>query len=107
MQLIIKDGKVIAEHEDHQVVSDKYPNTECISWQDPLPSLGPEDPLHDDPRSQSQKDEYYKDKRRVAYPRIQDQLDMLYHDTVNGTTVWVDAISNVKTTFPKPLEVEK
>jgi hypothetical protein len=37
----------------------------------------------------------------LAYPLIQDQLDMLYWDKVNGTTVWQDAIAKVKAQFPK------
>ena len=34
--------------------------------------------------------------RRNAYPSIQEQLDMQYHDAVNGTTTWKDAIAQVK-----------
>ena len=39
--------------------------------------------------------------RSKAYPSIQDQLDMHYHDTVNGTTTWVDAVKAVKDAHPK------
>ena len=31
-----------------------------------------------------------------AYPSIEDQLDMQYHDKVDGTTTWQDAIQAVK-----------
>ena len=31
-----------------------------------------------------------------------DQLDMLYHDQVNGTTVWKNTIAAVKAAYPKP-----
>ena len=44
----------------------------------------------------------YKNKRAVAYPSIQDQLDMQYWDKKNGTTTWVDAIEKVKSDNPKP-----
>ena len=44
----------------------------------------------------------YARDREVAYPSIQDQLDMQYHDTVNGTTTWKDAIAKVKSDNPKP-----
>lgn len=44
----------------------------------------------------------YKKDRAVAYPSIQDQLDMQYHDAVNGTTTWKDAVAKVKTDNPKP-----
>lgn len=41
-------------------------------------------------------------QRSVAYPSIQDQLDMQYWDSVNGTTTWADAIAAVKAQYPKP-----
>ena len=39
--------------------------------------------------------------RQNAYPSIQDQLDMIYKDEVNGTTTWKDAIAKVKADYPK------
>ena len=39
--------------------------------------------------------------RANDYPTWQDQMDMQYHDTVNGTTTWKDAIAKVKTDNPK------
>lgn len=39
--------------------------------------------------------------RQRAYPSIQDQLDMMYKDEVNGTTTWKDAIQAVKDAHPK------
>lgn len=43
----------------------------------------------------------YSQLRRFEYPSIEDQLDMLYHDSVNKTSVWKDTISAVKTKIPK------
>ena len=40
--------------------------------------------------------------RREAYPDWQDQLDMQYHDEVNNTTTWKDAITKIKLDNPKP-----
>ena len=40
--------------------------------------------------------------RARAYPSIAEQLDMQYHDSVNGTTTWADAIAAVKAEYPKP-----
>lgn len=40
--------------------------------------------------------------RKNEYPSIEDQLDMQYWDSVNGTTSWKDAIAKVKTDIPKP-----
>jgi ABC-type enterochelin transport system substrate-binding protein len=44
----------------------------------------------------------YQELRASAYPSIQEQLDMQYWDSVNGTTTWKDAIAAVKTENPKP-----
>lgn len=40
--------------------------------------------------------------RNDAYASIEDQLDMQYHDAVNGTTTWKDHIAAVKAKYPKP-----
>ena len=39
--------------------------------------------------------------RKVAYGGIGDQLDMMYWDEVNGTTVWKDFVAQVKADNPK------
>tara|TARA_B100000287_G_C20007057_1_gene532944 strand:- start:79 stop:402 length:324 start_codon:yes stop_codon:yes gene_type:complete len=44
----------------------------------------------------------YQRDRALQYPSIQDQLDMQYHDSVNGTTTWKDAVAKVKSEIPKP-----
>jgi len=44
----------------------------------------------------------YAQYRRGAYPSIGDQLDMQYHDLVDSTTTWADAIAAVKSKYPKP-----
>lgn len=38
------------------------------------------------------------------YPPIGDQLDMLYHDKINGTTIWKDTVAAIKEAHPKPEE---
>tara|TARA_R100001129_G_scaffold181254_1_gene160308 strand:+ start:70 stop:375 length:306 start_codon:yes stop_codon:yes gene_type:complete len=43
----------------------------------------------------------YQRDREMAYPSIQDQLDMQYWDNVNGTSNWKDAIAKVKSDIPK------
>lgn len=43
----------------------------------------------------------YQRDRVEQYPSIEEQLDMQYHDLVNGTTTWKDAIAKVKTENPK------
>ena len=44
----------------------------------------------------------YAQYRAAAYPSIADQLDMQYHDGVDGKTTWADAIAAVKTKYAKP-----
>ena len=46
-------------------------------------------------------DNAYARKRALAYPPIEEQLDMQYWDNVNSTTTWVDAIAKVKSDNPK------
>jgi len=43
----------------------------------------------------------YARSRAKAYPSLQDQADMQYHDAVDGTTTWQDAIKAVKDKYPK------
>lgn len=38
-------------------------------------------------------------KRKVEYGQIEDQLDMMYWDQVNGTTTWKDHVTSVKNTI--------
>tara|TARA_R110002096_G_scaffold88808_2_gene202743 strand:- start:884 stop:1123 length:240 start_codon:yes stop_codon:yes gene_type:complete len=44
----------------------------------------------------------YKIKRKNEYPLLHDQLDMIYHDKMDGTNLWVELISGVKAKYPKP-----
>ena len=44
----------------------------------------------------------YQRDRAEAYPTWQDQLDMQYHDLVDGTTTFKDAIKAIKDAHPKP-----
>ena len=46
-------------------------------------------------------DNQYQRDRAKEYPAITDQLDMLYHDKLDGTTTWQDAIQAVKDKYPK------
>ena len=44
----------------------------------------------------------YQRDRAVAFPSLQEQLDMQYWDKVNGTNKWQEAIAKVKADNPKP-----
>lgn len=96
MQLIIKNGKVIATHPDYiRLTQEQYLGCEIIFWKG---QMNLED---DDPRTEKEKREYYKVQRRMAYPSIEDQLDLMYWDQVNGTENWVIAIAIIKAKYPK------
>lgn len=41
-----------------------------------------------------------RELRRAAYPSLEDQLDMQYHDAINNTTIWVEAVEAVKLQYP-------
>jgi len=43
----------------------------------------------------------YARARADAYAPIGDQLDMQYHDSVNGSRTWLDHIEAVKEAYPK------
>jgi hypothetical protein len=43
----------------------------------------------------------YQFQRSKHYPSIQEQLDLLYWDKVNGTDNWEQAIAAVKAEYPK------
>ena len=44
----------------------------------------------------------YRRARSQDYLSIEEQLDLLYWDGVNGTTNWSDHITTVKENHPKP-----
>jgi len=44
----------------------------------------------------------YQRDREIQYPRLEEQLDLLYWDKKNGTNKWVEAIDKVKSDNPKP-----
>ena len=49
-----------------------------------------------------QQENGYKSARQEAYGDLGSQLDMMYWDKVNDTTVWKDHIAQVKADNPKP-----
>ena len=48
---------------------------------------------------QDWKNNQYQRERAVAYPSIQDQLDILYHQGYDG---WKEEINKIKERYPKP-----
>ena len=49
-------------------------------------------------QAENDANQYQRDRQ---YPSIGDQLDMQYHDQIDGTTTWKDAIAKVKSDNPK------
>lgn len=43
----------------------------------------------------------YAQLRRQEYDSIENQLDLIYWDKINGTTLWQDSISAIKAKYPK------
>ena len=45
----------------------------------------------------------YQRQRKAEFDKISigDQLDMHFHDTMNGTSTWTDWVSEIKNKFPK------
>lgn len=43
----------------------------------------------------------YTELRQLEYPPLTEQFDMLYWDSVNGTTIWKDTIAAIKVKYPK------
>ena len=76
---------------------------EDIVWQDERPIPNKEEVELETQKVQADYDsKQYQRDRASQYPSIQDQLDMQYWDSVNGTTTWKDSIAKVKADNPKP-----
>ena len=40
--------------------------------------------------------------RKAAYPTMEDQLDMLFWDSMTGRSDWKEKIAEIKSKYPKP-----
>jgi len=92
-------SEAIAQRE--KSLSEGKTEEEFLAWCESN-KLPQEEPI---PFGYSTMEEYdaqeYARNRATAYPSIGDQLDMQYHDQLNGTTTWKDAIAKVKADNPK------
>ena len=79
-----------------------------ITWLDGTSPISNEDILAKQAELQVEYDakQYQRDRtvqpERGGYPSIEDQMDMQYHDKVDDTTTWEDAVQAVKDAHPKP-----
>ena len=92
-------SEAIAQRE--KSLSEGKTEEEFLAWCESN-KLPQEEPI---PFGYSTMEEYdaqeYARNRATAYPSIGDQLDMQYHDQIDGTTTWKDAIAKVKADNPK------
>ena len=100
-KLIVKDGYVIAVHDEEQIVEGLYPGCEVVFCaNDKLPRADEGMPLVPQDLGLS-----YIEKRRAEYGSVGEQLDMLYKDIVAGTDLrlgmFADHIASVKAAVPK------
>ena len=86
------------------------PNAECvvrdnaeIEWLDTTQTQPTDSEIQAEvTRLQAEYDtQQYARDRALAYPSLTDQADMAYWDRQNGTTTLDDAITAVKTAYPK------
>tara|TARA_R110000803_G_C11947253_1_gene317257 strand:+ start:946 stop:1248 length:303 start_codon:yes stop_codon:yes gene_type:complete len=79
-----------------------YSEPRSITWKDDAKDLPTEAEIDAEVvrlQAEYSATQYQRDRQ---YPTIGDQLDMQYHDSVDGTTTWKDAIAKVKVDNPKP-----
>jgi len=76
-------------------------NGDDIIWHDGNPTNITNQQILDKQIEITARDAYIR-PRREAYPSSGDQLDMIYHDQVDGTTTFKDAIKAIKDANPKP-----
>ena len=95
----------------HEAIRKAHPNVSTISINDTetvaldkdnkVVSLDETKILEETKKLQAEYDakKYQRDR---LYPKISDQLDMIYWDKKNGTKNWEEAIDKVKSDNPKP-----
>jgi hypothetical protein len=85
-------------HAEFSIVEDDY---ETLQWFKEDVEKPSEDAIVEEISrlEEENKSTEYRQERGMAYPSIQDQLDILYHEGYDG---WKAAIQEVKDRYPKP-----
>ena len=83
-------------------LSQSIPPHEILEWDSDNPDSQPTDDELNAASTAWKAANDYKQNRENTYPSLQEQMDMQYWDSVNGTTTWKDAIAKVKSDNPKP-----
>lgn len=85
--------KVVGKDENKNAIISENPSDFGVTWEQVSEKLTELQAEYDA--------QEYARNRSSEYPTWQEQMDMQYHDAVNGTTTWQEAIEAVKTKFPK------
>ena len=97
------EDAVLAINPSAQFTSTPSDNVDGITWLSGTTPISKSDILAKQTELQADYDaKQYQRDRAKEYPTWQDQLDMQYHDKVDGTTTWQDAVQAVKDANPKP-----
>tara|TARA_R100000541_G_scaffold32139_1_gene40923 strand:- start:385 stop:693 length:309 start_codon:yes stop_codon:yes gene_type:complete len=101
MEIWDKQTKAIREINPNAQFVIRENDLTTIEWEDttPIPVADIEAKMVEVEADYDAKE--YQRNREIAYPTIQEQLDMQYWDNVNGTTNWKDAVAKVKADNPK------
>lgn len=84
--------------------ADGSPNQEITSFADYqflVDAFNAEKLRQAEAEAEAQANLTYDVKRAMSYPSVEEQMDMMYWDSINGTTTWKDAIEVVKNAYPK------
>ena len=90
-----------AQDGGHAEVSVTNEDINRITWHDGNPTNITNQQITDKQAEISARDAHIA-PRALSYPTIGDQLDMIYHDQVDGTTTFKEAIQAIKDANPKP-----
>ena len=92
--------KSILEIKSDAQVSINAEDINQITWHDGNPTNITNQQITDK-QSEIEIRDAHIDPRVKAYPSIEHQLDMQFHDQVNDTTTWKDGIQAIKDANPK------
>ena len=98
MRFFYRDGAIIYERIELEKESHTLPVEEEVANTSVSDGTGQ---LFDNQRDLMTASRYKAD-RRMEFPSIAEQLDKMYHDAVDGTTTWQEAVQAVKDANPKP-----
>jgi hypothetical protein len=91
--------QVLRPNSSYSVTGNTY---EGIKWCDPDNNIPTKEEVQTKVAELQAEYDALQYQRDRQYPTWQEQMDMQYHDQLNGTTTWKDAVAKVKADNPKP-----